>query len=173
MADHFTGSQDAGAIPTWMLRAATPSDVDAIAQVWHTGWGDGHRGNVPRALYEHRGVGDFRERVAPRLLTTTVATVASAVVGFVVVVDDEIEQLYVAQGARGTGVAAGLLEHGEWSIAGRHTLAWLAVVAGNARARRFYERRGWRDAGPIDYLAETASGPLVVPSRRYEKRVKH
>jgi hypothetical protein len=29
-----------------------------------------------------------------------------------------------------------------------HRKAWLAVVAGNARARAFYERAGWVDEGP-------------------------
>ena len=29
------------------------------------------------------------------------------------------------------------------------TSAWLAVVVGNARARRFYEKRGWRDEGDL------------------------
>lgn len=49
--------------------------------------------------------------------------------------------------------------------------AWLAVVAGNARARRFYERQGWSDGGPLDYAAETADRPVTVPCRRYVKRL--
>jgi GNAT superfamily N-acetyltransferase len=88
-----------------------------------------------------------------------------------VVKDDEIEQIYIAQEARGAGVAVALLERGESIIAERHDRAWLAVVAGNTRARRFDERNGWSDAGAIDYPAETGSGPHVVPSRRYEKRI--
>ena len=160
-----------GGARSWALRGATPGDVDAIAQLWHAGWRDGHLGHVPPALHEHRTLEHFRERVPPRLKTTTVATIGSAVVGFVVVQDDEIEQIYVAREARGGGVAAALLERGETVIAERHDRAWLAVVAGNARACAFYQRNGWRDAGAIDYPAETASGPFVVPSRRYEKRV--
>jgi len=49
--------------------------------------------------------------------------------------------------------------------------AWLAVAPGNARARRFYERRGWIDEGLFDYPAATADGPMAVPCRRYVKRV--
>jgi GNAT superfamily N-acetyltransferase len=91
------------------------------------------------------------------------------VVGFVVVKGDEIEQLFVDRTARGTGVAATLLRQGEREIrrAG-HRQAWLAVVAGNQRARSFYSRLGWRDAGPFTYMAETAAGPFAVPSHRYE-----
>ena len=90
-------------------------------------------------------------------------------VGFVVVKGDEVEQIYVDRTARGTGVAARLLRMAEAEIrrAG-HRHAWLAVVAGNQRARAFYARLGWRDAGPFSYLAETEIGPLAVPSHRYE-----
>jgi hypothetical protein len=38
----------------------------------------------------------------------------------------------------------------------------------NQRARSFYSRLGWRDPGPVSYLAETEAGPLPVPSHRYE-----
>ncbi|WP_206184734.1 GNAT family N-acetyltransferase [Thermoactinospora rubra] len=151
------------------LRPATADDVEAIATIWHRGWVDGHLGQVPEALYHHRRPADFRERVPARIGVTTVATIDAEVVGFVTVIDDEIEQLYVAAPARGTGVAAALLRHGEETIASRFGRAWLAVVAGNARARRFYTRHGWHDAGAIDYLAQTESGTVPVPSRRYEK----
>lgn len=153
------------------MRGATPDDVDAITEVWHAGWRDGHLGHVPPALHEHRGLEQFRRRVAALLASTTVATTGRQLTGFIVVRDDEIEQLYVTHTARGSGVAAALLEHGESVIAQRCDQAWLAVVAGNARARRFYERNGWRDAESIDYPAETASGHVPVPSRRYEKRL--
>jgi len=45
------------------------------------------------------------------------------------------------------------------------------VVAGNARALRFYERSGWVDAGAIDYDAPIEGGAIRVACRRYEKRV--
>ena len=167
-----TRGQETGGASLWALRGATAGDVDAIARVWHAGWGDRHRGHVPPVLYRHPGLEALRERVPARLPTTTVATVASLVVGFVVAVDDEIEQLYVAAAARGSGVAAALLAHGERIIAETYDLPWLAVVAGNARACRFYQRHGWRDASAIDYLAETAGGPVPLPSRRYEKQLK-
>jgi ribosomal protein S18 acetylase RimI-like enzyme len=89
--------------------------------------------------------------------------------GFVVVIDDEVELIYVDGKARGTGLAARLLRKAEIEIrrAG-HRKAWLAVVAGNGRARSFYSRLGWRDAGPMSYLAETEAGPLAIPTHRYE-----
>ena len=135
------------------LRKASTEDVEAIATVWHRGWRDGHLGHVPEALHPHRRLIDFLRRVPPRLATTTVATVDSQVVGFVTVHDDEIEQLYVAEAVRGTGVAAALLRRGEQVIGSRYARAWLAVAVGNARARRFYARQGWSDAGDLEYAA--------------------
>jgi GNAT superfamily N-acetyltransferase len=152
------------------LRRAVQADIEAVATIWHDGWRDGHLGHVPVALEQHRRPVDFLSRVPGRLDDTVVAVVGSAVVGFVMVRDDEIEQLYVAAPARGTGVAAALLGRGEALIGARFDRAWLAVVAGNTRARRFYERNGWSDAGPFVYPAGTAAGPTIpVPVLRYEK----
>ena len=50
-----------------------------------------------------------------------------------------------------------------------HRQAWLSVVAGNARARRFYERSGWIDDGPFEYLADGPVGPIAVAAHRYVK----
>jgi MFS family permease len=49
--------------------------------------------------------------------------------------------------------------------------AWLAVVAGNACARRFYTRMGWRDMGRFIYQAQTDHGMVAVPAHRYEREV--
>ncbi|WP_235503596.1 GNAT family N-acetyltransferase [Aeromicrobium sp. Root344] len=103
---------------------------------------------------------------------TTVAVADDQVIGFVTVHEDEIEQVYVDASARGSGTAALLLDHGEQLVGASYERAWLAVVAGNARARRFYERRGWVDAGPFDYSAETDDGTFTVPALRYEKDLR-
>jgi ribosomal protein S18 acetylase RimI-like enzyme len=154
------------------LRPADRHDVEAIAALWHRGWGDGHLGHVPDQLLAHRRLADFRRRVPSRLATTTIAETGGHLVGFVTVRNDEIEQLYVDAHARGSGVAAALLGHGERVIAEQHERAWLAVVAGNTRARRFYARYGWIDTGPFDNPAEIAGGTMTVPTLRYEKRLR-
>jgi ribosomal protein S18 acetylase RimI-like enzyme len=151
------------------LRPASADDADAIATVWYRAWIDGHRGHVPEALLPYRRLADFRERVPGRLPATTVATLDSRVVGFVTVREDELEQIFVDGSARGAGVAAALLRHGEEAIGVRFAKAWLAVAEGNSRARRFYERQGWSDCGGFDYAAETAGGSVPVPCRRYQK----
>ena len=155
------------------LRAATPDDTDAIATVWHAAWHDAHVGHVPETLLPERTLDQFRRRVPQRIAGSTVAEDDEGVVGFVTVEHDELEELMVAERARGTGIAARLLHIGEQQIARHHPVAWLAVVAGNARARRFYAREGWHDAGPIEYYAETSRGRTLVPSHRYEKPVQN
>lgn len=167
MIDQSAGS----ASPPFDLRAARAGDVEVIADIWHLGWREAHLGHIPAALVEHRGPADFRRRVPERLATSTVAIVDARVVGFVTVHDDEIEQLYVAASARGGVVAPALLGHGEQVIAAGYDVAWLGVVAGNARARRFYARNAWREVGAFDYAAQIAGGTIAVPCLRYEKRV--
>ncbi len=151
------------------IRRATDADAASVARIWHTGWEDGHLGHVPRELLPFRTPEHFVARTPERIHHTWVAEGGSGVVGFVVVRHDEVEQLFVDRPARGSGVATMLLRKGEDEIrrAG-HRRAWLAVVGGNRRARRFYERCGWRDTGAFTYMAETAAGPLAVPSCRYE-----
>lgn len=152
-----------------VIRRTRPGDVATIARIWHAGWIDGHAGNVPADLVRHRCGEQFLHRARRRLDESWVATSDDVVVGFVVVLGDEVEQLYVDRTARGAGVAAKLLRTAEAAIrAGGHQSAWLAVVAGNRRAPAFYTREGWHDAGPIAYEAETEAGSFTVPSHRYE-----
>jgi GNAT superfamily N-acetyltransferase len=159
-----------GSRPAVTLRPAAPDDARSVAGIWHAGWGDGHIGNVPDELVTVRHEASFRARAAERIGDTTVALVDGRVVGFVMVVDDEVEQVYVAAANRGSGVADALLADAERQIrAAGHPGAWLAVVEGNGRARRFYERRGWPDAGPIVYAAAGEDEPIAVPARRYVK----
>jgi GNAT superfamily N-acetyltransferase len=152
------------------VRAARADDAGAIAEIWYLGWQDGHLGFVPQELVDLRTEASFRTRASERISDTTVATVDGAVAGFVMVVDDEVEQVYVSAAYRGTGVAKVLLNEAERQVrANGHGKAWLAVVPGNARARAFYERAGWIDEGPFDYPVDAEDGPIAVPCRRYTK----
>jgi GNAT superfamily N-acetyltransferase len=170
---------------TVTLRPAEATDVDAVAAIWYSGWGDGHLGNVPDELVAIRTKESFWTRVPDRITDTTVAiadnavadpagtgSVGGEVAGFVMVVGDEVEQVYVSADHRGSGVAAVLITEAERQVkANGYAEAWLAVATGNARARRFYERSGWTDAGALDYPADTENGPIPVPCHRYTKQV--
>jgi len=154
------------------IRPAMAADAPVVAMIWHRGWRDGHEGHVSEELVSARSEASFQLRASQRVGDTTVASIDGAVAGFIMVVGDEVEQVYVERAQRGTGVAAALLVRAEEIVAANgHDCAWLAVVADNARARRFYERNGWIDRGLIDYPAATDSDPVVIPVHRYEKRV--
>lgn len=154
------------------LRPARPGDAGDIAAIWHQGWRDGHVGHVPAALEAVRTAESFRLRAAEHADDAVVAQVDGAVAGFIMVVGEEVEQVYVARAHRGTAVAAVLLAEAERLVrAGGHRQAWLAVVAGNARARRFYERHGWADDGPFEYPAPGTEGLVLISARRYVKQV--
>lgn len=155
------------------LRRATPEDAQAVARIWYPGWCEGHLGNVPQQLVDARPEATFEPRALEHVQHTTVATVDGEVAGFVVVVGNEVEQVYVSAGHRGSGVAQALLAAAEQEVAANgHSSAWLAVVAGNARARRFYERQGWTDEGLFDHQAPHPDGPIPVPAHRYTKAVR-
>jgi GNAT superfamily N-acetyltransferase len=155
-----------------ILRPASAEDIPSIASIWHRGWQDGHIGHVPEELTIARTEPSFWSRAAERLPDTTVAEIQGVVAGFVMVVGDEVEQVYVSEDHRGSGVASVLLAEAERRVQlGGHDTAWLAVVAGNERARRFYAKCGWVDEGPFDYQAQGPEGPIAVPSHRYVKAV--
>lgn len=155
-----------------LIRPAEPGDAEAVAEVWHRAWHDAHPGHVPEGLTAARTLEAFRARTPLRVADTTVAVTDGEVAGFVMVAGDEVEQVFVDRAHRGTGLAVLLLDEAERQVAAAgHPTAWLAVVAGNARARRFYQRRGWADAGELPYEVEAAGQTYVSPCRRYVKPV--
>lgn len=160
-------------LPGLVVRPSTDADVPVVAEIWYAAWLDAHLGNVPDQLVEIRTPESFHTRTAPRVADTTVAEMPSGIAGFTMIDADEVEQVFVAAGHRGTGIATELLTAAERRIASAgHAVAWLAVVPGNGRARRFYERQGWSDDGPFDYAARLESGGTIpVPCHRYTKRL--
>lgn len=154
------------------LRAATEADIPRIAEIWGPAWRDGHLGGVPDELVRMRTPENFVQRSAALHRNATLAVLDGSTVGFVAVRDDEIDQLFVDAAARGSGIADALLRAGEQQIAAAgHPGAWLAVVATNARARRFYERNGWSDGGEFSYTTDAPDGTVEVPCRRYVKQL--
>jgi GNAT superfamily N-acetyltransferase len=156
------------------IRPADDADMAAVADLWHEGWHDGHAGHVPDGLTAARTLTAFHERTPSRVTDTAVAVAEDgSLQGFVMVVDDEVEQVYVSSDHRGSGVAGVLLAEAERQVkANGHSRAWLAVATGNLRARRFYERSGWTDAGAFDYPAATEAGPIPVPCHLYVRDVR-
>ena len=154
------------------LRPGTAADASRVTDLWHDGWHDAHAGHVPDGLTAARTHAEFASRSPSRVADTTVAEVGGVLAGFIMVVDDEVEQVYVGAPFRGVGVADVLLTEAERQVAARgFGQAWLAVVEGNARARRFYERQGWADDGALPYEVTSGGATYLSPCRRYIKAV--
>ncbi len=154
------------------LRPAVAADMAAVADLWHSAWHLAHAGHVPDGLTAARTLEAFHARTPLRVDDTTVAEVDGRVVGFIMIAGDEVEQVFVDPDLHGTGVAAPLLAEAERQVAAAgHAEAWLAVVTGNARARRFYEKHGWRDGGDLPYEVTAGGTTYLSPCRRYVKTV--
>jgi GNAT superfamily N-acetyltransferase len=152
------------------IRPAHESEVDHLAQLWYDGWQDAHAQIVPADLARLRTLDSFRDRLRAALETVRVAAAPRSPVGFSMIKGNELYQLYVAAHARGSGVAATLIDDAEAVLAkaGVRT-AWLACAIGNDRAARFYEKRGWRRAGTMINQLETTAGTYPLEVWRYEK----
>jgi len=152
------------------IRPAEQTEVDQLAQVWFDAWRDAHAQIVPAELARLRTLENFRERMQKELPNIRVAGSPGEPVGFCLVKDNELYQLFVAARARGTGIAAALMADGEALLAesGVET-AWLACAIGNERAARFYEKCGWRRTGTMTNEAETSEGTFLLQVWRYEK----
>ena len=146
------------------IRAAKPGDTDAIAQVHVAAWRAAYRGLVPDA---HLDGLDWSEWAAVRRewmtsagsngVRTLVAVTDTSVIGFVSTGPErdgdlstrgaqEVFALYVAPAAWGQGVGRDLLERAVDDVPPEIVLV-LWVLAGNERARAFYERQGFRADG--------------------------
>ena len=152
------------------IRNAEEHEIDQLAQIWYKGWLDAHKAIVPAELARVRTLESFGPRLREALADVRVAGPSGAPVGFSMLKDDELYQLYVSAEARGSGVAAALIADAEARLAesGVET-AWLACAIGNDRAARFYEKSGWRRAGNMINHLETTAGPFDLEVWRYEK----
>jgi GNAT superfamily N-acetyltransferase len=151
------------------VRNATAEDVEALAQIWMEGWTDAHDRLLPPELGRFRTLQDFHGRLRAGLDMTRVAVAEKRPVGFAMVKKDELDQLYVARDARGTGAALALATDALDRIrrAG-HRRAWLACAIGNHRAACFYEKAGWKMAGVVTIRLDSPDGPIPLDVWRYE-----
>lgn len=151
-------------------RNAEEYEVDHLAKLWYQGWLDAHEQIVPAELKRIRTPESFGPRLKALLPSVRVVGPIGAPLGFHILKDDELYQLYVSAEARGAGVAAALIADAENLLAERgHETGWLACAIGNDRAARFYEKSGWRRAGNMINQLETESEVFDLEVWRYEK----
>jgi ribosomal protein S18 acetylase RimI-like enzyme len=87
--------------------------------------------------------------------------------------EGEIQALYVRPSAWGTGAGRTLLREAERRLLAQgYVRARLSVLAGNARARRFYRKAGWRTddrAREHEVFQSGMTRPVTVRAVRYTK----
>jgi ribosomal protein S18 acetylase RimI-like enzyme len=128
----------------WSIRPARPEDAGSVAEVLCAAgveaWGPWL--GAERVRRANDGVRHPADVVA--------VSATGAVLGFVASDDGtgEITRLYVHPDAAGGGIGSALLDRALVALraAGR-AQAWLNTEERNERARRFYERHGWRVEG--------------------------
>jgi GNAT superfamily N-acetyltransferase len=155
------------------VRSAEEHEIDSLAKIWYDGWLDAHLQIVPAELARVRTLESFGPRLRDLLADVRVVGPVDAPLGFSIVKEDELYQLYVAAHARGAGVAAALLTDAEARLArAGFEIAWLACAIGNGRAARFYEKSGWQRVGNMINHLETSGGAFDLEVWRYEKPLK-
>jgi GNAT superfamily N-acetyltransferase len=155
-----------------IVRDAEPSEIQRLAQLWFDAWRDAHAALVPAELLALRTLPGFTERLRRMLPELRVTGPAGEPCGFSHVRHDELDQLFVAAAARGTGAAAALLHDAEARLAASGVeVAWLSCAIGNVRAARFYEKWGWHRIGTMIDRLETSAGPFALEVWRYEKQL--
>jgi len=155
-----------------VVRGADESEIDQLGQVWFDAWQDAHAAVVPLELTRLRTLESFRARMRDMLPSVRVVGASGAPVGFCIVKDGELYQLFVAAAARGSGAAVALTADAEARLAASGVeTAWLACAIGNDRAARFYEKQGWHRAGTMLNRLDGVAGEQYLEVWRYEKRL--
>jgi len=120
-----------------MIRAFTPTDMDAVLGVWLNASIQAHDFVAPD--YWVARVDDMQQVHLPAS-ESWVYEEDGEVLGFLSLVDATLAALFVAPGRQGEGIGARLLEHAQRL---RPELE-LRVYAANTRSIAFYEKHGFR-----------------------------
>jgi GNAT superfamily N-acetyltransferase len=133
------------------LRLAVPADALAVARVHVRAWQAGYRGLLPGAYLDGLRAEDRAARYTferPEGPRTTVAVESEEILGFATIHGAELSALHVDPDAWSTGVGRALIARARADLAAAGVAeAHLWLLAGNARAQRFYERDGWTTDG--------------------------
>lgn len=175
-AEQARAGRHNGAV-SFVVRSANPGDVVGIAEVYLDSWRAGYDGLLEQEVLDEemarRRDHDWHGDIVADTCEVAVAVAAGEILGVVEAADTpsshrdlpEITMLYVKPAAWGTSVAAALLAAGtDWIAKRGHRAARLRVVEAQTRARRFYEREGWREDEMMP-MAHNGKFPLVYYRR--------
>ena len=151
------------------LEIPTQEHEADISAIWEAGWHQAHAEIVPAELLRRRTTQSFLDRTKDCLANTRIVHADGAILGFCMVKEDELYQLYVAPAGRGTGAAQTLIMDAENRIrAAGYNTPWLGCAVGNARAMRFYEKSGWTNQGREVIELDTSEGTFPLEVWRFE-----
>jgi GNAT superfamily N-acetyltransferase len=141
-----------------VVRRAHAADARAIADVHVRTWQAAYRHAFPQEVLDGLSVDErensWRERLEEGY-AAWVAETAEGIVGFAAAGPSRTERdvgelyaIYVLPESWGGGAAHELMAAvDDWLVGEGYVTAMLWVLADNPRARRFYEREGWRAEG--------------------------
>ncbi|MFG3245932.1 GNAT family N-acetyltransferase [Streptomyces sp. NPDC048187] len=142
-----------------VLRRAAAADARAAADVWLRSFAAALP-TVARPHSDPEVRAYFRQVVVPRHETWVAEGAGGAVVGVMVLEDEELAQLYLAPEQRGRGIGGRFVALAKERRAGGLSL-W--TFRANGPARRFYERHGFT---PVEWT-DGARNEEREPDVRY------
>lgn len=142
-----------------MLRPATGSDAASIARLMRAALGSFSW--MPVIHTPAEDLVFIRDIVLPRQ-QVTVAEVDKAIVGFIAVSGDWVEQLYLDPDWTGRGIGSRLLTQATAAL----PVVKLHCFQSNTGARRFYERHGFRAESFGDGTTNEEGLPDILYVRR-------
>jgi 2-amino-4-hydroxy-6-hydroxymethyldihydropteridine diphosphokinase len=159
------------------VRPAAPGDADEAARAHSASAEAAYRGKAPiRSDGLARRTRLWRELLAGPPGRGFVATDAGRIVGVLYLGPSNEEPtvgavrvIYVRPAWWGTGAGQALMERAHEVLAADYDEAELTVLEANPRARRFYERNGWR---LVETLVEGHFGGRPTRVARYRRRLR-
>ncbi len=165
------------------IRRMTLADCDRVSEIRVGGWRSAYRGLVPQSYLDALSVEQDAERRRARLaqhgggVVNLVAEQEGEIVGWachgpyrdgeVRTGDAELYAIYVDPARCGGGIGRALLAQAvRQCAAAGHVRMFLWVLKENARARRFYERAGFRADGAEEPFEVDG---IAVPEVRYAR----
>jgi len=151
------------------LRAGAYSDIDDMIRIIQAIWIDTYDELTGRRMPTHRFLqvlADARFSFTSGIEKTTVACGDGRIVGWSWCEPAFVDDLWVDPPQQGRGIGKLLLDHALSHMrADGYRTASLDCIAANRRARRFYEREGWR---PARYYVRTIWPGAQAAFMRYE-----
>jgi ribosomal protein S18 acetylase RimI-like enzyme len=161
------------------IRNANVTDAAGIAAIHVRGWQAAYADALPADFLSSISVLERTRRWEERLSSGTVVLIAEnddgEMVGWLSLGDSrdsdadysvgEVYAIYVDPKHWGEGIGSGLMTEGHSILAAGHVRITLWVIESNARARAFYERRGYTLDPSRDRISER--GGVSVRELRY------